>query len=273
MSSGHASDPASPGSASSPRADGPILPAQGPVPSPKLVPPLALVALALAAGLVAGVASYVIGESTFEHFKAASVTSDFRGVSISMPSVETQAMADIQNAILTYAAMATALALALGVAGGLARHSARAGLIGAAVGIVLGLLAAVGLSYGVLPPFLRTTTKANTDDLLLPLLVLGSIWGAIGAAGGLAFGVGLGGKDRILRATFGGLVGGLLGCFLFELVGAAVFPLDGATEPLSKSPASRLVARFSVTLLVALCTVIAVQVSGQKPRKASVARA
>ncbi|MHC5539618.1 hypothetical protein ACYOEI_15480, partial [Singulisphaera rosea] len=59
--------------------------------------------------------------------------------------------------------------------------------------------------------------------------------------------------------------------FLFQLVGAAAFPLDGATEPLSKSSTSRMVARFSVTVLVALCAVVAVQLSGKKTRKASVA--
>ena len=55
------------------------------------------------------------------------------------------------------------------------------------------------------------THDPQSQDLTLPMLTLGSIGSAVGAAGGLAFGLGLGGRDRWSKSLFGGLLGAALG--------------------------------------------------------------
>ena len=77
----------------------------------------------------------------------------------------------------------------------------------------------------VLPYFFRNQDP-HSQDLMLPLLTLGSICSAVGAAGGLAFGVGLGGRDRWMKSLLGGLLGAGLGTVVYEVVGALAFPAD-----------------------------------------------
>ena len=77
------------------------------------------------------------------------------------------------------------------------------------------------------------------------MLVHGGIWGPIGAAGGLAFALGLGGGPRsAFRATLGGLVGASLGTVLFEIVGAWFFPLAKTAYPIAVGAGARLTARL-----------------------------
>ena len=68
---------------------------------------------------------------------------------------------------------------------------------------------------------------------MLPLLTLGSICSSVGAAGGLAFGIGLGGRDRWMKSLLGGLVGAALATVVYELVGAIAFPTDKTELPIS----------------------------------------
>ena len=57
-------------------------------------------------------------------------------------------------------------------------------------------------------------------DLLLPLLTHGAIWSAVGAIGGLAFGLGLGGQGRWKATMMGGLLGAAAATVVYEMVGA-----------------------------------------------------
>jgi hypothetical protein len=75
------------------------------------------------------------------------------------------------------------------------------------------------------------------------LLVHGLPWAAVGAAGGLAFGIGLGGRARAGRALLGGLLGAVAGAFLFEMIGAMALPGSKTVEPIAATWGIRLLAQ------------------------------
>ena len=87
------------------------------------------------------------------------------------------------------------------------------------------------------------------------------IWFLLGAAAGLAFGVGLGTGHR-LRSLFYGLVGAVAGAALYEVLGAAIDPMALTSAPISKTWTSRLLAR----LLVAACVGLMLALSIAPPR-------
>jgi hypothetical protein len=68
--------------------------------------------------------------------------------------------------------------------------------------------------------------------------------GAIGAVGGLAFGIGLGGRrSRAIRGLLGGLLGAVAGAVLYELIGALALPGTKIMEPVAVSWGVRLLAQ------------------------------
>jgi hypothetical protein len=87
--------------------------------------------------------------------------------------------------------------------------------------------------------------------LLLPLLVHGGVWSAIGLAAGSAFGAGLGGRGRILHAALGGLSGAIAATLVIEVASALAFPLAKAHRPVSEAPGARLLACLGVASFVA----------------------
>ena len=91
--------------------------------------------------------------------------------------------------------------LGLGLVGGLIHRSLLRGVMAGAAGLVLGGVTGV-LTARVLA--LVYYKNLSGDDLTYSLIVHGGVWGAVGAVGGLAFGLGLGGWDRLARATVGG---------------------------------------------------------------------
>ncbi len=95
--------------------------------------------------------------------------------------------------------------------------------------------------------------------MLLPILLLGGIWSAVGAAGGLAFGIGMGGRDRILLGALGGLVGAALGTILYEVLGAMAFPIAETGSPIAATSPTRLLGRVMVTLSAAAGAAIMIQ--------------
>ncbi|MFI5458558.1 MAG: hypothetical protein ACHRXM_24255, partial [Isosphaerales bacterium] len=123
------------------------------------------------------------------------------------------------------------LGAVLGLAGGLARRSAPGGLAAAtATGLVLGTAAAAGAAYGLLPVYYRNVDPQG-NALTIPMLTHGGIWAAAGATAGLAFG--LGRQGRWAHSALGGLLGGVAGAIVYELVGAIAFPLNKTSQPVS----------------------------------------
>jgi len=190
-------------------------------------------ALALTAGLIAGFASWLIGESLHGRFAPPNARMGRR-----LTPEQIQSKATAQNAAkgleasVAFGSLGAVLGLALGLAGGCARRSARAAVIAAVAGSILGGAAGAIIPRVLLPIYFRAHDP-DRDDLILAVLIQCGNWSVIGAAGGAAFGIGLGDRGRALRALLGGLLGAIAGVLVYEMVGAIAFPLDGTSEPVS----------------------------------------
>ena len=195
-----------------------------------------MAAAACVAGLCAGIISWLAGEAILESYRSVLDPKIRRGVDPG--DVRRFARALLTSASATFTALGAILGLGLGLAGGLARRSASGGARAALLGCVVGSAAGVSASLLVLPNFFRAHDP-QSQDLALPLITLGSIGLAVGAAGGLAFGVGLGGRDRWLKSLVGGLVGAGLGTVVYEVVGAIAFPAGKTELPISHTLATR----------------------------------
>jgi len=225
--------------------------------------------MALGAGILAGLISWLLGEVSLNAFRPPLETQHVMGQVIMKARFEDQSAADFKNAILAFGVLGGVLGLVLGMAGGLARKSTRAGVRAAAAGLVLGSLMGVGASLVLLPVYFRALDREQEElsrDLILPLMVHGGIWAATGLAGGLAFGIGLEvGRTRIVNAGLGGLIGAALGAALYIVIGAAAFPGYTTTSPLSVTWETRLLARLLVATLAAVIAATAVNRPIRRP--------
>ena len=166
-----------------------------------------------------------------------------------------------QNAAVAYALTGAILSLILGVTAGCfpRRFSIRRVLAAGLAGIVLGASIAAASSYGLTPIYFN---RMGTADVTLSLLIHLGIWTAVGAASGVAFGVGSGSQDVLVRSLVGGITGAALGTLLFDISGAFL-PLAHTERPLSEEAGTRLVANIVLCLCVAIGIVV---VASQKTR-------
>jgi hypothetical protein len=218
------------------------------------VRPAHLWAFALGAGLLAAVLSWLAGEASFEFFQPKTRVVYGAGGPMSISSPAELASTHAKNATVAFALLGGILGLVLGLAGGMARSAVRAGLGAALIGLLLGMIATGGTSLLALPIYNRIVDRYEDKislNIAIPLLMHGAIWGVAGAVGGLALGIGTGGRSRIVRGLIGGLVGAWLGAVAFEVLGGFVFPLAETVQPLSLTWDSRLLARSLVTILAA----------------------
>jgi hypothetical protein len=121
-----------------------------------------------------------------------------------------------------------------------------AGLVGACAGAAVG----AAVPYLVLPGY-AGYRQMHGGDLAASLVLHGCLWAGIGAAGGLALGLGLEGRSRIWLRALGGLLGAIGGAILFDLLVAFAFPLEETAMPTSSSARTRLLARLMVAVLAA----------------------
>jgi hypothetical protein len=231
--------------------------------------------LVLAAGLLAGAASWKAGEFALERFAPTLELTREQAASRALADAELRRQrrqSGLWIASFTYGVLGGALGVVLGAAGGVARRSLSTGLAGAAAGLIVGGATAAGAAILLVPIYrarLETAAAQLTHDLGLPLLIHGGIWIPVGIAGGLALGMGLGGWRTIVRAITGGAMGALLGTLVYEFAGAVVFPTAETMHPISLQPASRLLAHLCVAILTAAGAAFAVSaVSARKPRSA-----
>jgi hypothetical protein len=228
-----------------------------------------LVPLALGAGLLAGVASWFVGELVLHVFVPPYEAQHVMGQTIMKASFKDRSAAETKNATLAFAVLGGLLGATLGMAGGIARRSTKAGMGSSALGLVLGAVLGAGTSLALLPLYFRALDKAQEElsrDLTLPLLVHGGIWAACGLAGGVAFAIGLGaGRIRLVKAAVGGIIGAVLGAALYELIGAIAFPQDNTSSPQATIWIARLLARLLVATLSSLLAAVAVSTVARRP--------
>ena len=209
-------------------------------------------ALALAAGLAAGLIGWILAESALTKG-----TDRLRDKGRNVPLASAVALRD---AVVSFGIIGALLGLGLGAAGGLIGRSGRRAVLAGGAGLILGGLAGAGTARWLVPIYFH---NLNANDMTYSMEVNGGIWGAVGAAAGLAFAMGLGGSGRLLHMAVAGLGGGLLAMALFVFAGSMFLPRAMADRPVSLTPESRLAARLLLALLVAAGTVLA-EASGRK---------
>jgi hypothetical protein len=228
--------------------------------------------LTVAAGLVAGVISWAGGEATFNWFpldKAMVYPPDYNKISgyhkmAVQAEVEGKARVVVERrkAVAAFGLLGLVLGLSLGLTGGLARGGSRPALAGAVIGGVAGAAAGGGLSFALVPLFFRSEDPEG-GGLVVLFLTHAGIFTGIGAAAGLALGVGLDDRPALGRALLGGLFGALVGTVAYEAALAAAFPLLRTYEPLSTERVPRLLAH----LLVAACTALLAGLAAGRPAR------
>ena len=200
-----------------------------------------IVLLAIAAGVIA----WGAGESRLLRVDTAETDVMLLGQKIRSATAETIQKAEITTAIRTFACFGALLGLAGGLAGKPRRGAIRAGLIGLILGGILGGVAAL-----VVVPIHSRLVIEPVPEFLTTFLGHAGIWMPIGAAAGLALGLGSNLDPRQTRlAIVGGLLGAAIAAILYEVAGALAFPLAETDLPISKSPGSRFLAR----ILLAIC--------------------
>jgi hypothetical protein len=210
--------------------------------------PVRIWALALTAGLIAGFASWLIGEWLHGRFVPPNARTGRR---LSAEQIQSRRRAidasQVLEGAVAFGALGAVTGLALGLAGGCARGSARAALIAAIAGSIFGGAAGAIVPRILLPIYFRLYNP-DRDDLILSVVIQGGNWSVIGAAAGAAFGIGLGDRGRTLRALLGGLLGATAGALVYETVGALALPNIGTSDPISPTWGTRLFARLAVTI-------------------------
>jgi hypothetical protein len=227
--------------------------------------PRHLILWVVAAGALSGLAAWLAWEAVAGYFAPRAEPVRIMGQEQMIVTVQGRVQAGVRGGAVAAAILGAAMGLGLGFAGGWARRRARAGVVAGLAGAVLGILGGVGASWVLLPVFYQYESPIS-GDLILPLLTHGGVWSVVGAAGGLALGLGLGSLGRALRAGLGGLLGAALGAIAFEAVGALAFPNDETDQPVSKTWLTRLIVRLLVAVPAAAGAALAVQTGPRAKR-------
>ena len=236
---------------------------------------------AVAGGLLAGLISWGCGEYTYNTFRPVFVQppnwgkmngyerADYR----SADEGRQKPSLGRKNAVLVFGVLGAALGGFLGLAGGLARRSPPGGAVAGAVGAVTGALAAAGASVGAIPVFYRFVDPEM--GLIAPTITHIAIFGAIGAAGGMSLGLGLGGRANVLKGLFGGLLGGILGALVYDVIVSIVFAEMRVYDPIPKEAAERLprlLMHLGVALFVSALAVVSLQMGKIVPPSAKTSK-
>jgi hypothetical protein len=205
----------------------------------------------MAAAVVAGVLTWIVGEPMVGYFQPRPRPTQARGLMLNRPSFESRVAAELKNVTLTFGVFGAGLGLSMGLAGGLWRRAPGAALSAAVCGLLLGGTAGGVASAAVLPLYyhkLDVAQEALSHDLMLPFLVHAGIWSSVGATAGVAFEVGLRSRRRLALVALHGVLGGLLGAAIYEIIGALAFPAGRTTEPMAGDWAPRLIGRLAVAI-------------------------
>lgn len=238
------------------------LPPSADVPAPATIPHRGspgryLVAIATAAGLLAGGLAWMIGETRIVVVKPVEVEIPLMGSGPLVPSTTPEAdrAAKRQTAARALGVLGALLGLSLGLAGGMVigprYRAAAAGMLGLGLGAIL----AASIAWVAMSTIEGRRLK-RPDDLTLALLLHAACWLPIGAVGGAA--LGSGDRGRMIAGASGGILGALLATVLYEVLGAILFPLAGTSQLISTAPTSRLLATLLVPTLAAAAAALSI---------------
>ncbi len=207
-------------------------------------------AIALAAGVVAGLGAWLGGELVHEFFRPQLFQIRVALTTFIQPTAASQNSADLKNATLVFTILGAVTGLVMGAAGGLAARSPARGLVAGLGGLLAGGLVGAGASLGLLPYFFRHLVP-DPNDLLTPILIHTGIWMAIGAVGGSAFAIGMRFGRRVFDAAAGACLGALFATLVFDGLSEAFFAESGSTVLVATSTWVRLLAVLLITVLTA----------------------
>ena len=220
-----------------------------------------LVLIASFFGLLAGLMTWGTGETKLLAVTAKQERFVAAGRQIEWSTPDTRNAAAQVNAARIHAVFGGLLGVFLGLTGGMWRRSPRAAAIAAVAGGGLGAGLGGIVTYFVLPIY-EHYRQWHGSDLAASIVLHTSLWAGIGATGGLALGMGLGGKLLPWKTAAGGLLGAICGGALFDLLGAVLFSLEETGEPISSTARTRLMARLLVAVFSAAgAAVLACQIS------------
>jgi hypothetical protein len=235
----------------------------------------------MAAGLLAGLISWVCGEWTYNTFQSvfvqppnwAKMNGYDQAAYRSSDEIRQKPSLGQKNAVLVFGVLGAALGGALGLAGGLARRSPLRGVTAGAVGAITGALFPAGASIGAVPVFYKFVDPEM--GLMAPAITHMAIFGAIGAAAGMSLGLGLGGRVNVVKGLFGGLLGGILGALVYNVVASLAFSGMRVYDPIPKDAAERLprlVMHLSTALLVSALAVVSLHMGNVAPPSAKTSK-
>jgi hypothetical protein len=215
-----------------------------------------LLVFASIAGLIAGSASLLAGEVVLRRYQSELLAP--LNISPSPEEMRRWHDARLYSATLTFTLMGGILGVAMGLAGGAVRRVVSASVRAALVGCLLGTAVAAAAALVLVSVFFKRHDP-QSGDLVLPLLTHGAIWSTVGAIGGLAFGLGLGGRGRWKSTLAGGFAGAVLATVVYEIVGAILFATSKTHLPVSSSLTTRVMAQLLVAILSAVGAASAVR--------------
>jgi hypothetical protein len=227
----------------------------GPAPATTIAPvassPVRTWALALSAGLAAGLVAWAVGEATL--IPEAGFQNKAQKIVV-LPEV-----AGLRNCSISFGALGAAMGLGLGMAGGLIRRSVPRAVMAGAAGLLLAGGIGVAVSRLILPIYYQ---NSRGGDITYSLMAHAGVWAAAAAATGLAFALGLGGWRGALRVMLGAAGAALFATVIYEFAGGIVFPQALTDRPISLTWETRLLARLLVTVLVAAGVVLCAETTG-----------
>jgi hypothetical protein len=245
----------------------PINPAPTPaagldVPTPRSVVKGATWALVILAAIVAGVGSWLATEAVLKAYKATFI----KGASPYPTPEETRQYQNINivGGSVALASTGGILGLAMGLAGGAARRSIKAALSAGAVGLLVGAVLEGGVARLVLW-YAYKKIDLQAEDMIQPIALHLATWCVVGAVGGLAFGLGLGGRKRWLRTMLGGAIGAGIAIVAYDLIGAILLSTSGTHLPQADTPVARALAQILATIGTAIGSTLAANDPKKKP--------
>jgi hypothetical protein len=216
-------EPSETSPATTPRSSADIPPA---APAGVVAPGYAATAwLALAAAVVAGLATWLLSDSIHPGYEQQQVRALFRASPEAAEQARSferlhreSARANIKNGALSFGALGGLLGLGLGLAGGLFRATSGRAVLTGIFAALLGAAAGAAIAVGLLPKIPQEAHELADNAVLLFLIYRGP-WCALAGALGLLLGFGLGG-GLARREPGGPVLGGLLGLLLGTCLGA-----------------------------------------------------
>jgi len=212
----------------------------------------------LLAALLSALACWGLGEKGLLSVTADEKTMQMMGRKITGATSETRIVAQHKEAAITYGVFGalTASAIGLVIAQKQGGRSALQGLLG---GLILGGVVGAGIAAILAPVILRYSDLTGPAELFLPLFVHGGIFAGIGAATGIVAGLGTRALRQIALMALGGALGAFLGGFIYDIIGAILFPLAGTAQPISGSWVTRLLCFLLSSVGVAAGTLLSLR--------------